>query len=50
MDPQYYMRIALELARTVQGQTSLNPLVGAVCVKNGQISEPVRILLVRIYT
>jgi hypothetical protein len=27
MDPQHYMRIALELARTAQGQTSLNPSV-----------------------
>lgn len=31
------MRLALELAKTAEGQTSPNPLVGAVCVKNGQI-------------
>lgn len=37
MDPQHYMRIALELARTATGQTSPNPLVGSVCVKDGQI-------------
>ena len=37
MNPQYYMRLALDLARSAQGQTSPNPLVGAVCVKDGQI-------------
>lgn len=37
MDPKFYMEIALNLARTAQGQTSPNPLVGAVCVKDGQI-------------
>ena len=37
MDPQHYMRLALELARSAEGQTSPNPLVGAVCVKDGQI-------------
>ncbi|WP_318614077.1 bifunctional diaminohydroxyphosphoribosylaminopyrimidine deaminase/5-amino-6-(5-phosphoribosylamino)uracil reductase RibD [Sporosarcina sp. YIM B06819] len=37
MEPQHYMRIALDLARSAQGQTSPNPLVGAVCVKDGQI-------------
>lgn len=31
------MRLALELAKTAEGQTSPNPLVGAVCVKDGQI-------------
>lgn len=37
MDPQHYMRLALELARSAQGQTSPNLLVGAVCVKDGRI-------------
>ncbi|HJF31710.1 MAG TPA: bifunctional diaminohydroxyphosphoribosylaminopyrimidine deaminase/5-amino-6-(5-phosphoribosylamino)uracil reductase RibD [Sporosarcina psychrophila] len=37
MNPQHYMRIALDLARTAQGQTSPNPIVGAVCVKDGQV-------------
>ncbi|KAB2333006.1 bifunctional diaminohydroxyphosphoribosylaminopyrimidine deaminase/5-amino-6-(5-phosphoribosylamino)uracil reductase RibD [Bacillus mesophilum] len=37
MNDEYYMRIALDLAITAEGQTSPNPLVGAVCVKDGQI-------------
>lgn len=37
MDHNFYMKIALDLARTAEGQTSPNPLVGAVCVKDGQI-------------
>ena len=37
MDPKFYMKIALDLARSAEGQTSPNPLVGAVCVKDGQI-------------
>ncbi|WP_425514981.1 bifunctional diaminohydroxyphosphoribosylaminopyrimidine deaminase/5-amino-6-(5-phosphoribosylamino)uracil reductase RibD [Cytobacillus gottheilii] len=37
MNDEYYMRIALDLARSAEGQTSPNPLVGAVCVKDGQI-------------
>ncbi|WP_342515123.1 bifunctional diaminohydroxyphosphoribosylaminopyrimidine deaminase/5-amino-6-(5-phosphoribosylamino)uracil reductase RibD [Sporosarcina sp. FSL K6-1522] len=37
MDPYDYMRLALSLASSAQGQTSPNPLVGAVCVKDGQI-------------
>ncbi|MEW9109275.1 MAG: bifunctional diaminohydroxyphosphoribosylaminopyrimidine deaminase/5-amino-6-(5-phosphoribosylamino)uracil reductase RibD [Cytobacillus gottheilii] len=37
MNDEYYMRIALELAIAAEGQTSPNPLVGAVCVKDGQI-------------
>lgn len=37
MDPQHFMGLALDLARSAQGQTSPNPLVGAVCVKGGQI-------------
>lgn len=31
------MRLALQLAESATGQTSPNPLVGAVCVKNGQV-------------
>ncbi|MCZ2257864.1 bifunctional diaminohydroxyphosphoribosylaminopyrimidine deaminase/5-amino-6-(5-phosphoribosylamino)uracil reductase RibD [Sporosarcina sp. G11-34] len=37
MTHEYYMKIALDLARSAEGQTSPNPLVGAVCVKDGQI-------------
>lgn len=37
MDPKFYMKLALDLARSAEGQTSPNPLVGAVCVKDGQI-------------
>lgn len=33
MNPQHYMRFALDLARSMQGQTTPNPLV----VKDGQI-------------
>lgn len=32
-----YMRLALEWARSARGQTSPNPLVGAVIVNKGQI-------------
>ncbi|QRG66876.1 bifunctional diaminohydroxyphosphoribosylaminopyrimidine deaminase/5-amino-6-(5-phosphoribosylamino)uracil reductase RibD [Brevibacillus choshinensis] len=32
-----FMEMALELARGVRGQTSPNPLVGAVVVQNGQV-------------
>lgn len=38
LNNEYYMRIALNLAKTAEGQTSPNPLVGAVCVKDGQIA------------
>lgn len=31
------MQLALDLARSAEGQTSPNPLVGAVCVKEGRI-------------
>ena len=31
------MKLALELARSAEGQTSPNPLVGAICVKEGRI-------------
>lgn len=34
MDDQYYMNIALQLARAVKGQTYPNPPVGAVVVNN----------------
>ncbi|WP_438315907.1 bifunctional diaminohydroxyphosphoribosylaminopyrimidine deaminase/5-amino-6-(5-phosphoribosylamino)uracil reductase RibD [Sporosarcina sp. FA9] len=37
MDPKIYMKIALELARSAEGQTSPNPLVGAVCVLDNEI-------------
>ncbi|QHS24047.1 bifunctional diaminohydroxyphosphoribosylaminopyrimidine deaminase/5-amino-6-(5-phosphoribosylamino)uracil reductase RibD [Virgibacillus sp. MSP4-1] len=37
MNDQYFMKFALSLARSVSGQTSPNPPVGAVVVKNGQI-------------
>jgi diaminohydroxyphosphoribosylaminopyrimidine deaminase/5-amino-6-(5-phosphoribosylamino)uracil reductase len=33
----YYMNLALELAKSARGQTSPNPLVGAVIVKDGEI-------------
>ncbi len=33
----HYMSLALQLASTAQGQTSPNPLVGAVLVKNNEI-------------
>ncbi len=32
-----YMKLALKLARTAEGMTSPNPMVGAVIVKNGVI-------------
>jgi diaminohydroxyphosphoribosylaminopyrimidine deaminase / 5-amino-6-(5-phosphoribosylamino)uracil reductase len=34
---QDYMKLAIELARSATGQTSPNPIVGAVVVKNNQI-------------
>ncbi len=37
MMDEYYMNIALQLAESVQGQTSPNPPVGTVIVKNGAI-------------
>ena len=36
LDAQY-MAMAIELAKTAEGQTSPNPLVGAVIVKDGQV-------------
>ncbi|WLD91886.1 bifunctional diaminohydroxyphosphoribosylaminopyrimidine deaminase/5-amino-6-(5-phosphoribosylamino)uracil reductase RibD [Alkalihalobacillus sp. AL-G] len=38
MDHQQYMRLAIEMAKNTRGQTSPNPSVGAVVVKNGQIA------------
>ena len=32
-----YMRLAIELARKAEGNTSPNPIVGAVIVKNNEI-------------
>ncbi|MBA4536755.1 bifunctional diaminohydroxyphosphoribosylaminopyrimidine deaminase/5-amino-6-(5-phosphoribosylamino)uracil reductase RibD [Bacillus aquiflavi] len=37
MQEYEYMKLALSLARAAEGQTSPNPLVGAVVVKNGNI-------------
>jgi len=37
MEDQQYMELALNLARAVKGQTSPNPPVGAVLVKEGEI-------------
>ena len=37
MTDQEYMRIALQLAKTTSGQTSPNPMVGAVVVNDGNI-------------
>lgn len=37
MTDQEYMRIALQLAQGTSGQTSPNPMVGAVVVKDGKI-------------
>ncbi|WP_202081396.1 bifunctional diaminohydroxyphosphoribosylaminopyrimidine deaminase/5-amino-6-(5-phosphoribosylamino)uracil reductase RibD [Caldalkalibacillus salinus] len=37
MNDEYYMNLALELAKSARGQTSPNPLVGCVIVKDGSI-------------
>ncbi len=37
MNDHTYMRLALQLAQSTKGQTSPNPVVGAVVVKNGEI-------------
>jgi diaminohydroxyphosphoribosylaminopyrimidine deaminase / 5-amino-6-(5-phosphoribosylamino)uracil reductase len=37
MKDEYYMKLAIELARKGRGNVSPNPLVGAVLVKNGRI-------------
>lgn len=37
MNDSYYMNLALNLAKSALGQTSPNPVVGAVLVKDGQL-------------
>ncbi len=37
MDDQYYMKFAIDLAKRATGQTSPNPVVGSVVVKDGEI-------------
>lgn len=37
VNDEFYMRLALDLARTTQGQTGVNPVVGAVIVKDGAV-------------
>ncbi|WP_127530831.1 bifunctional diaminohydroxyphosphoribosylaminopyrimidine deaminase/5-amino-6-(5-phosphoribosylamino)uracil reductase RibD [Paenibacillus kobensis] len=37
MNDEYYMRLALQLAESASGQTSINPVVGCVLVKEGRI-------------
>lgn len=37
MNDEHFMKLALELAQSVKGQTSPNPPVGAVLVKNGMV-------------
>src|SRR5699024_11545548 len=37
MNDLHYMQLAIGLAQSVKGQTSPNPPVGAVVVKNGEI-------------
>lgn len=37
MDDKYYMDLAIDMARKTKGQTSPNPMVGAIVVKNGRI-------------
>ncbi|WP_208543932.1 bifunctional diaminohydroxyphosphoribosylaminopyrimidine deaminase/5-amino-6-(5-phosphoribosylamino)uracil reductase RibD [Paenibacillus protaetiae] len=37
LNDEYYMQLALELARKAQGQTGINPVVGCVVVKDGRI-------------
>jgi diaminohydroxyphosphoribosylaminopyrimidine deaminase/5-amino-6-(5-phosphoribosylamino)uracil reductase len=37
MDDQYYMNVAIDLAKKATGQTSPNPVVGSVVVKDGEI-------------
>ncbi|HLS08000.1 bifunctional diaminohydroxyphosphoribosylaminopyrimidine deaminase/5-amino-6-(5-phosphoribosylamino)uracil reductase RibD [Lentibacillus sp.] len=37
MSDEYYMQLALNLAKSVSGQTSPNPPVGSVVIKNGDI-------------
>ncbi|WP_216830439.1 bifunctional diaminohydroxyphosphoribosylaminopyrimidine deaminase/5-amino-6-(5-phosphoribosylamino)uracil reductase RibD [Alkalihalobacterium elongatum] len=37
MNDRQYMELAIQIARSAQGQTTPNPLVGAVVVKEGQV-------------
>ncbi|KGX93812.1 5-amino-6-(5-phosphoribosylamino)uracil reductase [Pontibacillus halophilus JSM 076056 = DSM 19796] len=37
MDDQHYMKLAIEMARATKGQTSPNPSVGAVVVKDNEV-------------
>jgi diaminohydroxyphosphoribosylaminopyrimidine deaminase/5-amino-6-(5-phosphoribosylamino)uracil reductase len=37
LDDEVYMRLALQLAESTQGQTGINPVVGCVVVKDGRI-------------
>ncbi|WP_442601158.1 bifunctional diaminohydroxyphosphoribosylaminopyrimidine deaminase/5-amino-6-(5-phosphoribosylamino)uracil reductase RibD [Paenibacillus sp. KN14-4R] len=37
LSDEYYMRLALQLAGSAQGQTGINPVVGCVLVKDGRI-------------
>lgn len=37
LNDEFYMRLALELARGTKGQTGVNPAVGCVIVKDGRI-------------
>ncbi|OEF99557.1 riboflavin biosynthesis protein RibD [Vulcanibacillus modesticaldus] len=37
MNDQYFMQLAIDLAKKTKGQTSPNPVVGAVVVKDGRI-------------
>ncbi len=37
MDDKFYMELAIDLAKKTKGQTSPNPIVGAVVVNNGEI-------------
>jgi len=35
MNDEFYMSLALDMAERAQGQTSINPVVGCVVVKDG---------------
>lgn len=37
INDEYYMRLALDMANRSQGQTGINPVVGAVIVKDGEV-------------
>lgn len=38
INDEFYMRLAIELAAKMQGQTGINPVVGCVIVKEGRIT------------